>query len=111
MKRELEGNFISRIFLRRIGTLFVERFDTAQSAGETSKVLDALRQGDSVVIFPEGTFRRYPGLLPFRTGTFAVAVDAGVPIVPLAIQGTRSILRGDERFVRRGRVSELIQSS
>ncbi len=108
VKRELEGNFISRTFLRRIGTLFVERFDAAQSAGETRKALDALANGESLVIFPEGTFRRYPGLLPFRMGTFAVAVDAGVPVVPLALQGTRSILRGDERFVRRGKVTATV---
>ncbi|HEY4563191.1 MAG TPA: hypothetical protein VIJ36_09440, partial [Thermoanaerobaculia bacterium] len=45
-----------------------------------------------------------PGLLPFRMGTFAVAVDAGVPVVPVAIQGTRSLLRGDDRLLRHGRV-------
>jgi len=38
-------------------------------------------------------------------GTFAVAVDAGVPVVPVAIRGTRQILRGDERFLRRGKVT------
>ncbi len=105
VKRELEGNFIPRIFLRRLGTLFVERFDTAQSAGETRKALEALQAGDSLVIFPEGTFRRYPGLLPFRMGTFAVAVDGGVPVVPLTIRGTRSILHGDEILIRRGSVT------
>jgi 1-acyl-sn-glycerol-3-phosphate acyltransferase len=104
VKRELEGHFLTRIFLRRLGTLFVERFDVAQSAGETRKALEALRNGESLVIFPEGTLRRYPGLLPFRMGTFAVAVDAGVPVVPMAIRGTREILRGDERFLRHGRV-------
>jgi 1-acyl-sn-glycerol-3-phosphate acyltransferase len=105
VKRELEGSFISRIFLRRLGTVFVERFDTAQSAGETRKVTEALRRGESLVVFPEGTFRRYPGLLPFRMGTFAVAVDAGVPVVPVGIQGTRNLLRGDDRLIRRGRIT------
>ena len=105
VKRELENSFISRIFLRRLGALFVERFDTAQSAGETRKALEALRSGDSLVIFPEGTFRRYPGLLPFRMGTFAVAVDASAPVVPLTIRGTRSILRGGEILIRRGEVT------
>jgi 1-acyl-sn-glycerol-3-phosphate acyltransferase len=105
VKRELENSVISRVFLRRLGAIFVERFDTAQSAGETRKALEALQNGESVVIFPEGTFRRYPGLLPFRMGTFAVAVDAGVPVVPAAIQGTRSLLRGDDRLVRRGRIT------
>lgn len=105
VKRELEKSFISRIFLRRLGALFVERFDAAQSAGETRKALDALERGESLVIFPEGTFHRYPGLLPFRMGTFAVAVDAGVPVVPVVIQGTRSLLRGDDRLIRRGRIT------
>jgi 1-acyl-sn-glycerol-3-phosphate acyltransferase len=105
VKRELEKSFISRIFLRRLGAIFVERFDTAQSAGETRKALDALERGDSLVIFPEGTFRRYPGLLPFRMGTFAVAVDAGVPVVPVAISGTRALLRGGTWLLRHGRVA------
>jgi 1-acyl-sn-glycerol-3-phosphate acyltransferase len=38
-------------------------------------------------------------------GTFAVAVDAGVPVVPVAIQGTRDLLRGGEFLLRRGRVT------
>jgi 1-acyl-sn-glycerol-3-phosphate acyltransferase len=105
VKRELEGNFVARIFLRRLGTIFVERFDAAQSAGETRKALDALAAGQSLAIFPEGTFRRYPGLLPFRMGTFAVAVDGGVPVVPVAIQGTRDLLRSGEFLLRRGRVT------
>jgi 1-acyl-sn-glycerol-3-phosphate acyltransferase len=105
VKRELEGSFISRILLRRLGSIFVERFDMAQSAGETGKALEALKRGDSVAIFPEGTLRRYPGLLPFRMGTFAVAVDAGVPVVPVTIRGTRSILRGDAFIVRHGSVT------
>jgi 1-acyl-sn-glycerol-3-phosphate acyltransferase len=107
-KRELETSFIARVLLRRIGTLFVERFDVSQGAAETRKVLDAVEAGESLVIFPEGTFHRYPGLLPFRMGAFAVAVDGKVPVVPAVIQGTRSILRGDERFVRRGAVTVVV---
>ena len=107
-KRELEGSFIARVLLRRLGTLFVERFDASQGTAETRKALDAVQAGESLVIFVEGTFHRYPGLLPFRMGAFAVAVDAGVPVVPVVIQGTRAILRGDDRFVRRGSVAVIV---
>jgi 1-acyl-sn-glycerol-3-phosphate acyltransferase len=69
---------------------------------ETNKVLSAVRGGDSVVIFPEGTFRRGPGLLPFRLGAFMVATEAGVPVVPVVLRGTRSKLRGNSFFPRRG---------
>jgi 1-acyl-sn-glycerol-3-phosphate acyltransferase len=58
-----------------------------------------------MVIFPEGTFYRAPGLLPFRMGTFLVAAEAGVPVVPVAILGTRSMLRGDDFFPRRGKAT------
>jgi 1-acyl-sn-glycerol-3-phosphate acyltransferase len=104
VKRELEGSFFSRTLLRRLGAVFVERFDPAQGQAEVRKALEAVRAGESLVIFVEGTFRRWPGLLPFRMGAFVLAAEAGVPIVPLALRGTRSILRGTELFLRRGRV-------
>ncbi len=103
-KRELTGPAVARIFLNRLGTVFVERFEPGQGAEETRKVLEAVQGGTSLVIFPEGTFRRGAGLLPFRLGAFVVAVEAGVPIVPVVIRGTRSKLRGDEFFPRRGSV-------
>ena len=65
----------------------------------------AVRAGQSLLVFPEGTFRRYPGLLPFRLGAFVVAAEAGVPVVPVVLRGTRSILRGDDMFPRRGAVT------
>ena len=104
-KRELEGNFFSRTLMRRLGSLFVERFDATQGVGEARKALEAVQAGDSLVIFPEGTFRRYPGLLPFRMGAFTVALEAGVPVVPVVIRGTRGILRGDNPFPRRNGVT------
>ena len=50
----------------------------------------ALRGGTSLVVFPEGTFQRTPGLLPFRLGGFKAAVESGRPIVPIAIWGAGS---------------------
>ncbi|HYU34576.1 MAG TPA: AMP-binding protein [Thermoanaerobaculia bacterium] len=101
-KTELQRNPVARIFLRRLGTVFVERFEPGQGVEETRKVLEAVRGGESLVIFPEGTFRRGPGLLPFRLGAFVVAAEAGVPVVPVMIRGTRSKLRGSDFFPRRG---------
>ena len=57
------------------------------------------------MFFPEGTFDRRPGLLAFRTGAFAVAARAGVPVVPVAIRGSRSLLRGNDWFPYRGAAS------
>jgi 1-acyl-sn-glycerol-3-phosphate acyltransferase len=55
-------------------------------------VTQALRGGRSLVFFPEGTFLRPPGVLPFRLGAFKAAAEARCPVVPVAIRGTRAIL-------------------
>jgi 1-acyl-sn-glycerol-3-phosphate acyltransferase len=57
------------------------------------------------MFFPEGTFTRTPGLLPFHMGAFVAAAEAGVPVVPIALRGTRSILRSGSWFPRRGSIS------
>jgi 1-acyl-sn-glycerol-3-phosphate acyltransferase len=102
VKRELLGNLFSRLLLGRLGALFVERFDVAQGTAETKKAAAAVGRGESLVIFPEGTFRRAAGLRPFRMGAFLAAAEIGAPVVPVAIAGSRSVLR--ELFFRRGEV-------
>ena len=61
----------------------------------------AAKHGESLAIFPEGTLLRRPGLLPFRTGAFQVAAQAGIPVVPMALRGVRSVLRDGTWFPRR----------
>jgi len=56
------------------------------------------------VFFPEGTFLRMPGLQAFHMGAFVVAARAGVPVVPVGVQGTRAILRAEQWFPRHGMV-------
>lgn len=101
-KRELAARCLTRVPLRRLGTVFVERSDAPRGVEDTARVVAVVRQGQAVVFFPEGTFGREPGLRPFHMGAFVVAAQAGVPVVPLAIRGTRSLLRADQWFPRRG---------
>ncbi len=107
-KRELEKFFISRIFLRRLGVQFVERFDKQRGADDARRTARLAREGDSLIYFPEGTFLRMPGLLPFRMGAFIAATEAAVPVVPLTIRGTRAKLRADQWLPRRGAISVTI---
>jgi 1-acyl-sn-glycerol-3-phosphate acyltransferase len=104
-KRELAGNLFSRLFLERLRTEFVERFESRKSTTDARKVIRSAQQGRSFIFFPEGTFYRMPGLQPFRMGAFLTAVKAGVPVVPVAIRGSRSLLREDTWFPRRTAVS------
>ena len=104
-KRELLDHWVPRIYLKAIGTAFVDRQDAQRGIEDTRQFVAAARAGQSLLVFPEGTFRRMPGLLPFRLGAFVIAAQAGTPIVPVTIRGTRSALRDGQWTFRRSRVS------
>jgi 1-acyl-sn-glycerol-3-phosphate acyltransferase len=63
---------------------------------------------NNLLFFPEGTFTRIPGLRPFQMGAFKIAVDAGIPILPIILRGSRSLLHPDSWFPRRGLVTVTI---
>jgi 1-acyl-sn-glycerol-3-phosphate acyltransferase len=103
-KSELEGQPIAGPFLRRLGTVFARRTDTAGGIEDTRSQVHAAKSGERIVSFPEGTLTRMPGLLQFHLGAFVVATEAETPVYPITITGTRSILRGDQWFPRRGSI-------
>jgi 1-acyl-sn-glycerol-3-phosphate acyltransferase len=107
-KRELAEAAPAGFFLRRLGTEFVERFDRQKGVEDTGRLVEAARAGRSLIVFPEGTFGRAAGLRQFRMGAFMVAAQSGTPVVPVALRGTRSILRDGSWFPRRGTVSVVI---
>jgi 1-acyl-sn-glycerol-3-phosphate acyltransferase len=81
--------------LRRIGTAFVARSGDARSIEDARALTERLERGESLIFFPEGTFQHASGLLPFRLGAFASAAAAHIPVVPVAIRGTRSLLASE----------------
>ena len=99
-KEELAGQRVAGPFLRSSGTLFVRRTDVKGGVEDTRNVLEASLSGERIVSFPEGTLTRMPGLLGFQIGSFLVAAEAGIPVVPIVISGTRSALRGGQWFPR-----------
>ena len=101
-KKEVLGYPIIRTFVRRLGYPTVDRVDFQRSLADADRVTEALGAGEAVLFFPEGTFVAATGLRPFRLGAFKGAVDAGVPVVPLALRGTRQVLRGDDVLPRPG---------
>ncbi len=103
-KEELARQKVAGPFLRRLGTIFVRRTELLGSVEDATSVTRHIRAGERIVSFPEGTLTRMPGLLPFRLGPFLSAAQSGVPIIPVALRGTRSILRGEQWFPRKGHV-------
>jgi 1-acyl-sn-glycerol-3-phosphate acyltransferase len=90
-----------------MGTLFdiggfvpVDRGDREKSAASISRGAVSLRAGHSFLIFPEGTRSRTGELLPFKKGGFIMAIEAQVPIVPVAVTGGRDAMRKGSAFVR-----------
>ncbi len=104
-KRELGAWPLVGAVIRRVGHLTVERADPSRSVEDAERVSAALRGGTSLVFFPEGTFLEGPRLLPFRLGAFKAAVEAGCPVVPVAIRGTRAILPAGAWLLRRGPIT------
>jgi 1-acyl-sn-glycerol-3-phosphate acyltransferase len=101
-KRELLGNLVTRVFVSGIGAEFVERFDVQKSVEHADGLAAAAKRGVSLIVFPEGTFQRHSGLMAFRAGAFQAAAQAGIPVVPAALRGVRSILRDGTWTLRRG---------
>jgi 1-acyl-sn-glycerol-3-phosphate acyltransferase len=94
-KREVTRWPLIGLFVRRLGHLTVERSDARQSVVDAVGLTEAIGTGRNVLVFPEGTFTASTGLRPFRLGAFKAAVEAQVPVLPLALRGTRRVLRGN----------------
>ena len=104
-KGELASNPVTRIFVSGLGAVFVERFDVQKSAEHADALVEAAKRGVSLIVFPEGTLVRHTGLMPFRAGAFQAAAQAGVPVVPAALRGVRSVLRDGTWYPRRAPIS------
>jgi len=108
-KKELASVPLLRTFLRKLGHLLVERNAADHSLSDTSKIRRALRSGSSVLVFPEGTFTRARGLRPFRLGAFKAAAEAGFPVLPVAIRGSRRVLPDGTWILRRFPVDVILR--
>lgn len=75
------------------GFVPLERGNRDQSLPAIERAADALREGNSFLIFPEGTRSRTGELLPFKKGGFILAIKGQAPIVPVAISGARAAMR------------------
>ncbi|MBA2653656.1 MAG: AMP-binding protein [Gammaproteobacteria bacterium] len=99
-KKELAKAPIIKKFITKLGHLTVERADFLESMSDTNFILTKLIEGNSILLFPEGTFSYAAGLRPFKLGAFKIATETGYPICPIAIRGTRQIFRSSRLFFR-----------
>ncbi len=80
-------------FLRQMRHTKFDRTDPQSRLRQSEEMEKLLREGESIFVFPEGTFTKEDGVRPFQLGAFKAAVDAGAPIIPVSLAGTRRFLR------------------
>ena len=104
IKGEMRNIPLAHFLLRRAGSRFVERNDSAASSRDARQLVKAAQSGQSLAIFAEGTFQREPGLMRLRAGAFVAAVRGRMPIVPVVITGSRYVLPAKRYLPRYGRI-------
>ncbi len=90
--------------LKAIGYIPVNRENPRKGLRSLEAAAQKVREGFSVVIFPEGTRSPDGRLLPFKTGGFVLAIKSGRPVVPVALCGTEKIMPRGKLYVRPGTV-------
>lgn len=103
-KKELKTNptFAAIGWLADIA--FIDRADPTAAKAALAPAVDSLREGRSLVIAPEGTRSPTPKLLPFKKGAFHLALQAGVPMVPIVIRNAGEIMPAHSVLISPGTV-------
>ena len=86
--------------MRGVGYISIDRSNRKSAFESLERAAQTIRNGTSVLIFPEGTRSRDGHMLPFKKGGFVLSVDSGVPIVPIIIRGTREIIPKGHFMIR-----------
>jgi 1-acyl-sn-glycerol-3-phosphate acyltransferase len=92
IKKEMVRVPLAGLLLRGLGSQFVERFNRHKGGVDARRVLKLAATGQSLVFFPEGTFNEIRQIGKFLGGAFATAARSDMPVVAMAIHGTRAVL-------------------
>ncbi len=94
-KQELFRLPVFGSYMRLGGHIPVDRGNHARAVQSLRRAGEAVRAGTSLVVFPEGTRSKDGRILPFKKGPFVVAMEAGVPVVPVAVSGSGRVTPKD----------------
>ncbi len=101
IKKEMVRVPLAGLLLRRLGSQFVERFNRHKGGVDARRVVKLAATGQSLVFFPEGTFTEVREIGKFLGGAFTVAARSEMPVVAMAIHGTREVLTPGRFRLRR----------
>jgi 1-acyl-sn-glycerol-3-phosphate acyltransferase len=92
IKKEMVRVPLAGLLLRRLGSEFVDRFNRHEGASDARRVMRLASTGQSLVFFPEGTFDARRQISRFHGGAFAIAERSAMPVVAVAVHGTRDAM-------------------
>jgi len=92
LKRELAAVPFIGWYARAMGMVFIDRGNARDAKRKLGDAVDKLRDGATLIAFPEGTRSKDGHVGAFKAGAFQVAIEAGVPVVPVAIAGSGAVL-------------------
>lgn len=107
-KKELFQIPLVSFALRTLGVIDVDRSDSEAAIKSIDRAVNELKNGRSIILFPEGTRNRKDGMLPFKKGAFVLAIKAHVPIVPFTLLGTDKSIKPDEIYLYPAKVKVII---
>ena len=99
-----------RRYMKYIGCVFINRRDTRQSLDAMNDAAERLKAGHSLVIFPEGTRSADGTVGLFKPGSLKLALKAGVPIVPVTINGSLNIMIKGSSLIQSATVRVVISA-
>lgn len=95
-------------WMKEMKCVFMDRKDIRQSVQAINQGVEILRQGYSLVIFPEGTRSKGNTMGEFKHGSFKLATKAGVPIIPVSIKGSYKLMEEHEFIIKPAKVEVII---
>jgi len=107
-KKEIRSNPIFGPLFSVAGVVFIDRADSKKAVEALGPALEALRQGRSLIIAPEGTRQKSPRLGLFKKGAFHLAMQAGVPIVPVVFRNVLDALPKDALVIHPATVEAVV---
>ncbi|MGO1060061.1 lysophospholipid acyltransferase family protein [Planococcus sp. FY231025] len=103
-KKEVKKFPVIPVYMEEMNCVFLDRSDRRSAYKSIQDTVAKLKDGHSILIFPEGTRSKGEGLQEFKSGFMRIARDAGVPIVPIAINGTAEVMEKNNSQVRPGSI-------
>ncbi|MBZ9688864.1 1-acyl-sn-glycerol-3-phosphate acyltransferase [Clostridium estertheticum] len=107
-KKEMEKIPVMSYWMRQIHSVFMDRENPREALKSISEGVENLKNGYSMIIFPEGTRSRSNNMGEFKKGSMRLAIKAGVPIIPITFYDTNKAMEGNNGKVKKANAKLII---